>query len=205
MKLFVIEQRDLWGDYGHALISGYIKRGGPDSPLLLHRAGPFLPPISFPWSSTLGRRVIVADDFRDELEKAGFPGLQFRLAVKDRIVRLPWEHWDRTASEPEHFPPGGEPEGFVWHGTHDARAADGMPDAWELLPPVVTMKFLRAKGPDGHYLDRFHASPKLDDHPPLFSNREGWGELVVGEAARGWFEERVGEWITLRDVELTDS
>jgi hypothetical protein len=76
MEWFVLKKPKLWGDYGNVLIGGYYRRED-DGPLQLHRAGPFLPPLSMPWSSVAGPRVIVSDDFRNDLIDADFNELEF--------------------------------------------------------------------------------------------------------------------------------
>jgi hypothetical protein len=111
--LWAIEQRNLWGDYGSILISGSAHRLSESGPLLLHRAGPFLPPISFPWLRAGGHRIVVSEAFRRDLEHSGFAGLRFGPAAKARIVKLPWHEWDRTADRPKQYPPGGEPEEYI--------------------------------------------------------------------------------------------
>jgi hypothetical protein len=88
MDWFCLKPRELWGGYGDVLISGFYTRakGGP---LRLHRAGPFLPPLSFPWGAS-GNRIVVSDGFREALVRGGFVELVFREASKDRIVALSW-------------------------------------------------------------------------------------------------------------------
>jgi hypothetical protein len=201
--LWVVEQRRLWGDYGRVLISGYARREAPGAPLLLHRAGPFLPPISFPWLRTGGRCIVVSDGFRRSLEGQGIAGLGFRAAVKDRIVALSWHEWDRTAGDPEEYPPGGEPESYIWDHGHDAQAATRMPDAWELLPPVATLRTERVEDSRGGYLDRFVAYPELPEYPGFFASRgDPYGDLVVDETYRRWLHSEVGEWIKFCEVRV---
>jgi hypothetical protein len=201
--LWVVEQRELWGDYGSVLISGYARRELPGSPLLLHRAGPFLPPISFPWLSAGGHCIIVSDEFRQSLEGQGIAGLGFRAAVKHRIVALPWHEWDRTAEAPEEYPREGEPENYIWDESHDTGAADQMPVAWELQPPVAPLRTERVEDPRGGYLDKFIAYPERSDYPGFFASRcDQYSDLVVGESDRLWIQGQVGEWIKFCELEL---
>jgi hypothetical protein len=202
MELFVVEQRRLWGDYGDVLISGLGRRLGEDGPLLLHRTGPFLPPISFPWVP--GHRVIVSDDFRRLLERDGPPGIGFRAAIKDRIVRHDWHTWNLEAEAPKAYPPEGEPGNYVWDEPHDPAAASEMPEPWELLPPVVPLRIERMKDEHGQYLDNFRAFPDRDDYPPLFTDQETWGDLIIQSGFKPWLEKHVGEWVVFRPVELMD-
>ena len=65
--LWVVSQRNLWGDYGDVLINGYADRD-EQGRLLLHRAGPFVPPVSFPLvTRRFSRAVVVSEVFRGEL------------------------------------------------------------------------------------------------------------------------------------------
>jgi hypothetical protein len=103
MDWFVLEKPKLWGDYGDVLIGGYYRRDD-NGTVQLHRAGPFLPPLSIPWSSVGGPRVIVSDEFRNDLMDAGFNELEFRSTIKNRIIRLDWHSWNRTANAPPEYP-----------------------------------------------------------------------------------------------------
>ena len=203
--LWAVEQRNLWGDYGSILISGSAHRESEGGPLLLHRAGPFLPPISFPWLRAGGYRIVVSDEFRRELDSAGFAGLRFEPAVKSRIIKLAWDEWDRTAAQPKQYPPGGEPESYIWDKPHDARVATQMPEAWEFLPPLVRLRMERLEDPRGGYLDKYRAFPSEQGYPSLFSSRHDYGNLIVDDETRRWFERSVGEWVRFCGVELADA
>jgi hypothetical protein len=205
--LWVVKQRNLWGDYGDVLISGYAHREEDEGPLLLHRTGPFLPPISFPWFSQGGGGwgLVVSETFRGDLEASGFAGLAFGPAVKARIIRLPWHEWDLAAGDPQKYPPGGEPGDYICNRRHDAGAASPMPEAWEFLPPLVRLPLVQLEDPRGGYLDRYRAQPGDGPYPGLFLSRHEFGKLVVNEAGRGWFESRVGEWVQFCEVETSDA
>lgn len=196
--IWVVEQRFPWGDYGWMLVKGFANRESEGGPLLLHRAGPFLPPISFP----VLNGVVVSDEFRRELEATGLPGLRFGPAVKARIINLPWHKWDRTAATPKRYPVGGEPGEYIMDKPHDARVAAQMPEAWELLPPLVPLRMERLEDPDGGYFDKFRAYPTESHYPALFLSRHEYGHLVVNDDTRKWFESRVGEWVRFCEVEL---
>lgn len=169
---------------------------------MLHRAGPFLPPITFPWAD--GPRIVVSEEFRRELQGAGFQGLRYGPAVKARIIKLSWHEWDRTAAEPKRYPPGGEPEGYIWDKPHDARVAAGMPEAWELLPPLVPLRMERLEALRGGYLDKFRGYLSETHYPAVFLSRHEYGNLVVDDVAREWFETRAGKWVRFCEVELSD-
>src|SRR5262245_45476889 len=78
-KLWIVEQRKLWGDYGDVLISGYARRETDEGPLSLHRTGPFLPPVSFPFITNMpaGRAVVLSAPFKQALEHLNLPGVTF--------------------------------------------------------------------------------------------------------------------------------
>ena len=193
--LWVVKQRHLWGDYGDILISGLVNRKAETGPLLLHRTGPFLPPIFFPWLPVGGTQNIVSNLFRHELEESGIPGLHFKPVVKAHIVKLRWHEWDRHAEEPGRYPPEGEPEGYLLDKPHDTRIAAQMPEAWELCPPLVPLRTENVEDPNGGYKDEYRAYLRQANYPGLFLSRHVYGELVVDDAVRSWFESRVGDWV----------
>ncbi len=196
--IWVVEQCYPWGDYGGILVKGLASRESEGGPLLLHRAGPFLPPISFPTLSG----IVVSDEFRHELEGPGFTGVRFVPTIKARIINLAWHKWDRTAAEPKRYPRGGEPEEYIMDKPHDARVASQMPEAWEFLPPLVPLRMERLEDPRGGYLDKFRAYPSEPHYPGLFLSRHEYGHLVVDDDTRKWFECRVGEWVRFCEVEF---
>jgi hypothetical protein len=146
---------------------------------------------------------VVSEEFRQKLEHSGFAGLQFKRAVKARVIRLPWHEWDRAADVPKKYPPSGEPEDYIWDKPHDARAAAQMLDAWEFLAPVVPLRMEQLEDPRGGYLDKYRAGLAKAEYPSLFVNRAEYGNLVVDDKGRDWFESRVGEWVRFCEVEPT--
>jgi hypothetical protein len=190
MDWFVLETPKLWGDYGDVLISGYYRREG-DGPVELHRAGPFLPPLSMPWSSVGGWRVIVSDEFRTELMEAEFNELEFRSANKSRIIRLEWHLWNRSADAPPQYPDEGEPENYIWEQPHDESAANKMPDAWELIIPVSSVTYQDDPEDDGARL----MVMENREYPRWFRTRKEWGPVVVSPSVRDWLESRIPEWV----------
>ncbi|MCE9531014.1 MAG: hypothetical protein K8T89_07805 [Planctomycetes bacterium] len=202
--LWVVKQRNLWGDFGTVLISGNAHRETPTGPLLLHRTGPFLPPISFPWMRAGGHRIVVSDEFRRQLESSGSADLQFGPAVKSRIIKLTWDKWDLAAEGPEQYPDG-EPENYIEDKPHNARAAAAMPKAWEFLPPLVPIRVRELQNPQGGFLDKYGAYSDQVEFPSLFTDHAEYGELIINDATRKWFESRVEEWVTFCDVELTNA
>jgi hypothetical protein len=199
LKRFVLKPRKLWGDYGSVLLSGYCCRG-EDGPLLLHRAGPFLPPVSFPWDLVGGWHMVVSDEFRGQLERA-FPELHFRAAAKNRIVRLDWHTWDRTAAEPRRYPGSGEPEDYIWDKPHDQRAAEQMPPAWEVLAPVVPLTYEQHESAEDEVVTPLRAVlQRGQQYPRWFSSADEFGDAVVDSAVRDWLRATVGEWLAFEPL-----
>jgi len=200
--LWVVEQCDLWGDLGRVLISGYARRESAELPVRLNRLGPFLPPISFPSLPIGGSPIVVSEEFRQVLEDRQIPGVQFRVAVKDCIVKLLWHEWDRAAKEPGQHPRS-EPESYLWGKKHHARTAAQMPDAWELLPPVVALQVERKEDQDGSFLDTFRAHADRAEYPGFFANRaDNYANLLVDEPTRQWLQCLIGEWVKFCAVEM---
>jgi hypothetical protein len=200
--LWILEQCNLWGDYGDVLISGYARREAAGGPLLLERTGPFLPPISFPWSLDIGHAIVVSHDFKLALEDRLFPGVQFAPARKERIVRLNWHEWDRAADKPEKYPREGEPENYIFGKKLNPKTAGQMPEAWELKLPIWPLHLERIENPDRWYDYRYRAKLTRQGFPPMFTDQEQCGKHLVDDAARIWLTDQVGEWVSFRLVEV---
>jgi hypothetical protein len=200
--LWVVEQRNLWGDYGSVLVSGYVSRIAIGEPLLLHRTGPFLPPIFFPWFNLGGHPIVVSDALRQKLEAKPVTGISFRSTLKHCIVKLPWHEWNLAADNPKKYPSGGEPENYILGKQHDEFTATQMEPSWECLPPVLPLEITRIADPDGGYFDKFLAPSIVPDHSGFFTHRsDEWGRLIVDKANREWLGEHVGEWVKFCEVE----
>jgi hypothetical protein len=191
-----LRPRAPWGDYGDILVSGLYRRDPSTGCLHLHRAGPFLPPISFPFCSP-DRAVVVSDRLRRDLETSPLPGLAFRRAIAAHIVPIAWESWDWNAPLPPHRAPGGEPESYLLGRGHSPEAAGKMEPAWELVCPVipcVRASWLR-DGPE----DR-SAPPALllgdARYEGLFLPAPGCLP-VADEAAAAWIEARAPDWVEM--------
>lgn len=196
MDWFALKSPNLWGDYGDVLISGYYRRE-EDGPVQLHRAGPFLPPLSMPWSSVGGNRVIVSDEFRTELMKAEFNELNFRSALKSRIVRLDWHLWNSSADVPPEYPANGEPENYIWEQPHDESTANEMSDAWELLFPVSSVTYENDPDDEGTSL----MVMEKREYPRWFLTRKEWGDVVVSPPVRDWLESRIPDWVRFEPLQ----
>jgi len=195
MKRSVVEQCDLWGDYGYVLISGYAKRR-EDGRLDIDRIGPFLPPISFP-RVVFARLPVVTHTFRERLVTR-FPALHFEPVVKHLIVRLHWHEWPRDTHRPHQLPRDGEPESYIRGRPHDDQVAEEMPQLWEIAGPVIPGRLRRVEDPRLGYLDRFMGTIPPSNEQVALCN----GRLVVTDVGREWLMNEVGTWIKICPVEL---
>jgi len=116
-----------WGDYGHTLWNGFTEKSeeGGRPAISVSRTGPFVPPITVPFG-----RVLVTDDFRQNLLAQRFSGLSFEPVGYRKVVNIAWEHWDANAQEPAFYPETGEPEDYLLQGVHDEVMAATMPRLW---------------------------------------------------------------------------
>jgi hypothetical protein len=197
---FALHQCSLWGDYGDTLISGFANREQPGQPLLLERTGPYLPPISFPYTSNEGGRVVVSDSFRSVLERKQLPGISFRKVVKKRIVKLDWHLWNLDSPDPAKYPSGGEPGNYVLNKPHNSAVAVQMPDAWEFLPPLVSMYVDHLEDPRGGFLNEYVAYTDLTHFPPIFHTHEEYAYIIINPEIRDWLQEHVGEWVEFGEL-----
>jgi hypothetical protein len=201
--LWVVGQRNLWGDFGDALISGDARRETDDGPLSLHRTGPFLPPISFPWiTNTGGYAVVVTSEFKQQLEELKLPDVTFREAAKTRIIPLAWERWDRSSRVPRVPPDEGEPENYIEDKAHDPNSAAKMSRAFELVAPVGPVGVDQVEDPEWGYLDEFEAETIPAEVPPITRSHPTHGRLVVNEWMKAWLGDNAGEWVRFSPVRL---
>ena len=100
-----------WGDYGDILRNGLLAPNDNDKEtreVAIERAGPFVPPITFPLGA-----IVVTEAAKEQFERGAFSGLRFARARYAKVVRLDWHDWDKGASEPKLYPASGEPEDYV--------------------------------------------------------------------------------------------
>jgi hypothetical protein len=175
-----------WGYYGAILQHGMTARLRRAAGFLqLERAGPYMPPITFPGVED----VVLNSAGRRLLETSGLTGFTFQAVHKTRIVDLRWHDWDLTAAKPREVPASGEAEDYILERRPDSRIAEEMGDIWELVVPV-TAKIGRAR-------------EKVDSARELYLELGSWngadivrgngfGSPLVTERARAWFEEYLG-------------
>lgn len=126
-------QWEHWGDYADILLHGMSSHlSRRDGLLQLERVGPFVPPITFP-----GISDIVLTSEAKTLVASMLKGVSFRPIIIAKCVRIDWTTWDAARDEPEEYPEGGEPEGYILSRPHDAALALELGSFWELVPDVV--------------------------------------------------------------------
>ncbi|MCA9074313.1 MAG: hypothetical protein KDA93_04720 [Planctomycetaceae bacterium] len=195
--IYILEESDMpWGDYGSILVHGMSahlgRRGGEDGPIQLERTGPFVPPITFPGIGD----IIVTNDVKQEMVKAGFRGIRFRPVEKARIVEVRWEEWDLTAPEPPYYPEGGEPEGFILNKPHSAELAAVVGDLWEVVLSD-SAEMVRHEKPES--LDvKFTYVEGSWNGSDLFSVPQN-GYKYASARAKAWLEKNAGEWVSFRN------
>ena len=122
-----------WGDYGRILVHGMTAHLGREKTengrLQLERTGPFVPPITFPGIGD----IVVTDEMKQAMEKAGFRGVSFHPVFKVHFVEVPWHTWDLESDDPEFYPEEGEPEGYILDKEHSPKVADAVGDLWEVV------------------------------------------------------------------------
>jgi len=175
-----------WGDYGDILQHGmtaHLER--VEGRLQLERAGPYMPPITFPG---LGD-IVLTSAGRTLLESSGLTGFTFRPVIKTRIVDLPWQQWDLTSDKPAEYPRSGEPEDYILGRRADARIAEQMGGIWELAIPVTARI---GRTPD-LYLER-----NSWDGADVFRG-DGYGSPLVTERARAWLTQHLGAYVEFKE------
>lgn len=195
MDFFRIKGPDFWGDYGTVLAGGSDQGRDCCGRLRLRRTGPFMPPITVPLSS---EAIVVSDSFRLQLTSI-FPHLLFRPVVKEKIVEIHWEKWDRQ--EPPLFPEGGEPENYHSIGEHSAQAAAGLGEIWELVMSEVTKSKLGPRPASVYEPSELIIDETSWDGSHFFlTTPVSFPIGVVTEIARQHLVDLVPDWITFLAV-----
>jgi len=190
MRFFALQSSFIpWGDYGHVLQDGIATRSKRTGLLQVQRTGPFVPPISLPFMT-----VVVTADLKTRLGESGLVGAVFQQAVKEHIVHLEWEKWDRNADEPAEYPETGEPEDYILARPHSPETAAHMPALWELC--------LKNGAEGGREGDRFDPTLYIVgsswDGSDFFT-AHGLGYRFVSERAKEWLEREVGQWVSFQE------
>ena len=182
-RVYRVTRTHPWGDYGSALIHGFVERGG-DGTLAISRCGPATP-LAFMPSGT-ERALVVRDELRGELSQR-FATLAFRVVEKQHIADVPWAEWDVLAPGPPVMPEGGEPYNYVQANPHSRDAAERMGALWE----VVALPL----GRDASEGDASRA---------LFTQPRKTGIYAGAELAQ-WLSERAGDWLVFEELLLDES
>lgn len=202
MNLFVLKQFELWGDYGDVLISGYYRKERRDSAALLHRAGAFLPPISFPYC-TPGEIVVISDELKSALEVFAAGRVRFREAIFNQIVPVDWHTWDRNAPKPKCRPVGGEPENYLMDQKHSEETARRMAPAWEVVLdefPIVFAHWLDSA--DGVSNDAQDILLIENSFSGGFFRSSFGGPAIVDDAMKDWLQARVPGWVSFQPLQV---
>lgn len=197
MQFFIIRECEpSWGDYGDTLLQGQATRDNVSGLLQIQRTGPFVPPISFPGL----REIVVTEDFRAQLEASGLTGFSFRPVVKQHIVDLDWQKWDKNAEDPKVYPRSGEPEDYILKGKHSPKTADKMPVLWELAvgQSAHVLREKDATSPTGvilHFQSETWNGDSLVRVPEVLYT---FADLKAKE----WLDSRVAEYVRFQVVEV---
>lgn len=193
VKFYRLKGPDVWGNIGPVLIAGEagdVSRSG--GCLLVDRTGPFVPPIFLP-----SQVVIVTDQFRQRLEEE-YPGVHFREVIKNRIVEIHWETWDRAAGPAERPPGSGEPHEYLYANPHSPAVANQIGELWELVLEIgARSRVIRLSGEGhGHQIDQ-----RSWTGDAFFLIRSGRESLpVVSLPARDWLVREVPEWVSFQEL-----
>lgn len=186
-----------WGDYGNILIHGMSahlgRKGGDEGPIQLERTGPFIPPITFPGIGD----IIVSNDMKQQMEQAGFRGITFRPVEKVHIANIPWHEWDLDADEPECYPEGGEPAGFILNEPHSTELAESLGPIWEVVL-TDSAEVIRQTDSTSHEIVFKYVAGSWSGSD-LFSVSENY-YTYVSPRAKHWLEQHAGEWVSFQDV-----
>jgi hypothetical protein len=184
MRFYRVSGSRIWGDYGSMLIHG-MSRHLPrlDGLIQLERAGPFIPPVTFPGIGD----IVVTHGFRGILERCGLAGLTFVPVIKARIVEYHWERWDRSSESPAEIPQGGEPESYILVRPHSPEIAEELGPLWEVILPEDAQVYVVKIG-RGAYEYR------------IDSTTWGGAPLFRPTGKRHVMEENAGEWVTFQEA-----
>jgi len=130
-----------WGDYGLLLEHGLGMMNRERTALHLRRAGPYIYPITMPFGE-----VVINDGVHSKLVSADLIGLRCVPVIKDKIVAIDWQQWDRSKRSPAFYPENGSPVNYIECGAHSEKAAKAMGPLWAIDLPVVARVVRPRKG-----------------------------------------------------------
>lgn len=205
-----LEEAKWIGDAAHELLAGEAYRSTgrtrqdvANDPLRVRRAGPFVPPISFPGIGI----IVVTDALKSGLESSGLTGLAFLRVTKLTIFRIEYEFSREKVDElvwelSEKC--GGEPEDMFLEARHCPKTAAEVGKLWELAPARWGKFASTAAGAEDTPL---RICVEAGDLPDLFRPAcAGTGRTPVGPAtfvssrARKWLTKHVREWVRFRPL-----
>ncbi|MEJ7591488.1 MAG: hypothetical protein WKF77_08055 [Planctomycetaceae bacterium] len=134
---------------------------------------------------------------KQEMENAGFRGITFRPVEKTHIARVPWHEWDLTASEPEYYPEGGEPEGYILNEPHSAELAASLGPIWEVVL-TDSAEVIRRTDPTSHETTFAYVEGSWNGND-LFSVSENYYKYASARA-KDWLEQRAGKWVSFQSA-----
>lgn len=186
MQLYALRKPEFpWGDYGSILLNGmgcHLPR--KNGLLQLERTGPFVPPISFPWTP------VVTDSLKRQLEGTGLTGLNFQPVIKAHVVPLNWTEWDLEAEDPAEYPAEGEPENYILAIPHSPELAEAMPELWEL----AAAPHAKSGRESNSWSTVVYIVGSTWDGTDFFK-AEGLGYTFISQRAKDWLEREVGQWV----------
>jgi hypothetical protein len=157
----------------------------------LERAGPFVPPITFPTPA----EVVVTSAFRERLERAAFTGLIFQRIDVVTAVDLPWEEWDRTHPRPAVMPTSGEPEDYLPPAMHGSACAAQIGRLWEFAAPSSAVGTRVNIG-----FRKYSYNVAVRAGAPDFFRADGLGFTFVSDRARAWLANVAPEWVAFETI-----
>lgn len=149
-----------------------------------------MPPISFP-----GFDIVVTDEMKQEMEKAGFRGITFRPVDKTRIVEIRWHEWSLTAADPDFFPNDDEPEGYILDEPHSPEMAAAIGTIWEIVVSD-SAEMVRLEGTENRDVEFRYVEGSWNGND-LFSVPQRLSKYA-SDRAKAWLEDHAGKWVSFR-------
>jgi hypothetical protein len=194
MKFFSLERPEFrWGDYGDILLHGMATRDESTGILRLERAGPFVPPISFPGLPG----IVITGSLKSRFEESGLIGFSFQRVTAKHVVRLNWLDWDADSDEPATYPESGEPEDYILALPHDEAVASTLPELWELVPGT-TASVERIEDENAEFGVRLRLRHETWNGDDFFRTPEVLYDFV-SERAKAWLHDEAGDFVSFQE------